>query len=152
MFKKILFISLLLLCQSVYPQETDNLDSSKKSPWGAVLRSSVLPGWGQIYNQSYWKAPIIWGAIGWFSYNWVFNNRNYQNYKNLYANSVLSGQENFLYKRIRDFYRDQRDLFAIYLGLTYLLNMVDAYVDAHLYNFDILTSNNEIKLNLQIQF
>lgn len=152
MFKKILFISLLLLCQSVYPQEIDSLDIPKKSPWGAVLRSSILPGWGQIYNQSYWKTPLIWGAIGWFSYNWVFNNRNYQNYKNLFANAVVSGQENFLFKRIRDFYRDQRDLFAIYLGLTYLLNMVDAYVDAHLYNFDILTSKNEIKLNFQIHF
>lgn len=152
MFKKILFISLLLFFQSVYPQETDSLVVPKKSPWGAVLRSSILPGWGQIYNHSYWKAPIIWGAIGWFSYNWVLNDRNYKNYKNLYTKSVVSGQENFLYKRIRDFYRDQRDLFAIYIGLTYLLNMVDAYVDAHLYNFDLLTSNNEIKLNLQIHF
>lgn len=152
MFKKILFISLLLVSQSLYTQTVDTLIITKKSPWGAVLRSSILPGWGQIYNQSYWKAPIIWGAIGWFGYNWVLNNRNYNDYKNLYFNSVLSGQENFLYKRIRDFYRDQRDLIAIYLGLAYFLNMVDAYVDAHLFNFDLLTTNNEIKLNLQIHF
>ncbi len=152
MFKKILFISLLIVSQSLYPQSADTLITTKKSPWGAVLRSSILPGWGQIYNQSYWKAPIIWGAIGWFGYNWVLNNRNYHDYKNLYINSVNSGQENFLYKRIRDFYRDQRDLFAIYLGLTYFLNMVDAYVDAHLFIFDLLTTNNEIKLNLRIHF
>ena len=151
MFKKILLINLILISSSIYSQELDTLKIETKSPWGAVARSAILPGLGQIYNHSYWKAPIIWGLLGWFGYNWWQNDKNYKDYQKLYNETVVSGNENFLYKRIREFYRDQRDLFAIYVGLTYFLNMVDAYVDAHLYNFEILTKNDELKLTLKIK-
>lgn len=91
-----------------------------KSAWGAVLRSAILPGCGQFYNESYWKIPVIWGFFGYLGYEWKINNDNMNN-------DVVN----------RNFYRDQRDLFAIYLGLAYLLNLVDAYVDAHLFDLDI---------------
>lgn len=104
----------------------------QKSPWGAVARSAIIPGWGQIYNESYWKAPVIWGIMGWFVYGWIDNNNNYKDYKNLY---IQTGET--LYLDYRDFYRDQRDEFAIYLVLTYFLNLVDAYVDAHLFDFSV---------------
>lgn len=104
----------------------------QKSPWGAVARSAIIPGWGQIYNESYWKAPVIWGIMGWFVYGWIDNNNNYKDYKNLY---IQTGET--LYMDYRDFYRDQRDEFAIYLVLTYFLNLVDAYVDAHLFDFSV---------------
>ncbi|MHC1737224.1 MAG: DUF5683 domain-containing protein [Ignavibacteriaceae bacterium] len=103
-----------------------------KSPWGAVARSAVIPGWGQLYNQSYWKIPIVWGVIGWFTYNWIQNNTDYENYRNLYIADPSNSN-----KRLREFYRDNRDLFAIYLGLTYVANLIDAYVDAHLFDFDV---------------
>lgn len=100
------------------------IDTSKfvmnKSAWGAVLRSAILPGCGQFYNESYWKIPVIWGFFGYLGYEWKINNDNMNN-------DVVN----------RNFYRDQRDLFAIYLGLAYLLNLVDAYVDAHLFDLDI---------------
>lgn len=104
----------------------------QKSPWGAVARSAIFPGWGQIYNESYWKAPVVWGVMGWFVYNWIDNNNKYIDYKNLYlqTNNALTGD-------YRDFYRDQRDEFAIYIVLTYFLNLVDAYVDAHLFDFSV---------------
>lgn len=104
-----------------------------KSPWKAVLFSAVVPGAGQIYNESYWKAPLVWGIAAWLIYNWDFNNDNYKEYKNLLIDNP--GIDN--YRTIRDFYRDQRDLFSIYLVLTYLLNLVDAYVDAHLFDFNV---------------
>lgn len=121
----------------------------QKSPWGAVARSAILPGWGQIYNESYWKAPVVWGIMGWFVYNWVDNNNKYIDYKNLYlqTNDGLAGD-------YRDFYRDQRDEFAIYIVLTYFLNLVDAYVDAHLFDFSVdenyLTKTKMI--NVRINF
>lgn len=152
MFKKILLINLILICSSTYAQELDTTKVEAKSPWGAVIRSAILPGLGQIYNKSYWKAPVVWGLMGWFGYNWWQNNKNYIDYKRLYLESVQKGNENFLYRRIREFYRDQRDLFAIYLGLTYFLNMVDAYVDAHLFNFELLTRNDELKFTIKIKF
>ncbi len=117
-------------------QDTTTISSDvfvmQKSPWGAVARSAIIPGLGQIYNESYWKAPVIWGVMGWFVYVWIDNNNKYIDYKNLY---IQTGTANYI--SYRDFYRDQRDEFAIYLALTYFLNLVDAYVDAHLFDFSV---------------
>ncbi|MDX1373715.1 MAG: DUF5683 domain-containing protein [Nitrososphaeraceae archaeon] len=104
----------------------------QKSPWGAVGRSAIIPGWGQFYNESYWKIPIIWGLSAWFIYEWIQNNNLYKENRELYIDT-----EDEFYRTRRDFYKDQRDNFTIYLVLTYLLNLVDAYVDAHLYDFSI---------------
>lgn len=152
MLKVILLINLILSTSSVFSQDIDTLKIEQKSPWNAVVKSTILPGLGQVYNESYWKVPVIWGLMGWFGYNWWQNDKQYKEYRNLYQLSIEQGKENFLYKRIREFYRDQRDLFAIYLGLTYFLNIVDAYVDANLFNFELLTKNNEIKLNIKYNF
>lgn len=121
----------------------------QKSPWGAVVRSAVLPGWGQIYNESYWKVPIVWGVMGWFVYNWVDNNNNYIDYKNLY---ILT--DNSLDLEYRNFYRDQRDEFAIYFALTYFLTLVDAYVDAHLFDFSVGENRftNSPMFNIRVNF
>lgn len=139
-------------CQIVEQRGEDTTESiSGKSSWGAVVRSALLPGLGQIYNESYWKAPIVWGVSGWFIYNWINNNNLYRDYRDQYLQSVSTGSENSLYKSLREFYRDQRDLFAIYLGLTYFLNLVDAYVDAQLFSFDVEGLNNEVRLNFRIK-
>ena len=113
-----------------------------KSPWGAVLRSAVIPGWGQIYNQSYIKAPIIWGLGGWLVYLWIQNNKSYRD--------AISAN-NITYK---NFYQDQRDLMAIYMGLVYVLNMVDAYVDAELFDFSFKENSftKSPMLDLRIKF
>jgi hypothetical protein len=105
----------------------------EKSPWGAVGRSAVLPGWGQYYNEDYWHIPIIWGFLAWFGYQWVENNNEYKTNKDLF----IQNPNNTIYQRQRDFYRDQRDNFTIYIIITYLLNLVDAYVGAHLYDFTV---------------
>ena len=121
----------------------------QKSPWGAVVRSAIVPGWGQIYNESYWKAPIVWGVMGWFVYAWVDNNNKYIDYKNLYLQAG-----NSLDLEYRNFYRDQRDEFAIYFALTYFLTLVDAYVDAHLYDFSVGKNNftNSPMFNIRVNF
>ncbi len=155
----IILISLLFLkipaigeCQiQEQPKSDAEQTIHSKSPWGAVLRSAILPGLGQIYNESYWKAPVVWGVTGWFIYNWINNNNLYNDYKNRYLQSIQIGTENSLYKTYREFYRDQRDLFAIYLGLTYFLNLVDAYVDAQLFSFDVGGLNDEVRLNFHLK-
>lgn len=141
---KISFLLLVLFSLTAFAQTeqdtTSNVQSSedtfemKKSPWGAVLRSAVIPGFGQFYNESYLKIPVIWGFIGYFAYVWIDNNDSYKQYKDLYVQSDFS---NSRLKQLRDFYKDQRDEFAIYIGLTYFLQLVDAYVDAHLFDFDV---------------
>ncbi len=112
--------------------ESDTLFVMQKSPLGALLRSAVLPGWGQFYNESYYKIPIVWGISGWLIYNYFDNHNLYKQYRDLYLKTNLSG-----YKEYREFYRDQRDLFAIYYVFAFLANLVDAYVDAHLFDFSV---------------
>ena len=111
---------------------TDSVFVMHKSPWGAVLRSAVLPGFGQFYNESYWKIPVIWGAGALLISGWVYNNNLYNDNKDLYTNTSQT-----IYQYRRDFYRNQRDNFTIYLVVLYILNLVDAYVDAHLYDFTV---------------
>lgn len=125
-----------------------------KSPMGAVLRSALIPGWGQIYNESYWKAPIIWGALGVLGYFWVDNNDQYKHFRDLYVQSIDENNPNgnLRYYDQREFYRDQRDLTAVFIGLSYLINILDAYVDAHLYDFDVSAGTNNMTLSLRISF
>ncbi|MCX7612251.1 MAG: DUF5683 domain-containing protein [Ignavibacterium sp.] len=152
---KILFFIVLLtsnlFCQidtnSIQIKE-DTIFVMRKSPWGAVLRSAIIPGLGQVYNESYWKVPIIWGLAGWFIYNWNDLNNLYSNNNQLYRQTNQN-----IYKIRRNFYRKQRDLFTIYLGLLYFFNLVDAYVDAHLYDFQIDSNQiNDLKINIVIRF
>jgi hypothetical protein len=146
---KTLFL-LLIVCSTAKPQDikdnsgNDSVFIMQKSPWGAVLRSAVVPGWGQFYNESYWKVPIVWGIGAWLVYNWIQNNNSYNNYKDLFQKSPTanSNDPNLVY---RNFYRDQRDLFTIYMGITYLLQLVDAYVDAHLVDFTV-QENYQLKM------
>lgn len=132
-----------------YESENNSIDTMfimQKSPWGAVIRSAIIPGFGQVYNESYWKVPIVWGLAGWFIYNWADLNKLYKDNQKLYQQINQS-----IYKTRRDFYRDQRDKFAIYLGLLYFLNLVDAYVDAHLFDFYLdNNSSNEFQFNFRI--
>jgi hypothetical protein len=152
-----IIILLAFLSAESFPQQDTLITSEQqdtafvmqKSAWGAVIRSAVIPGLGQIYNESYLKAVVVWGIGGWLAYNWILNNNEYIYYRDQYS---LLGNE--IYRRYRTLYRDQRDLFTIYLGLTYLLNLVDAYVDAHLFDFtveeDFLTRTPMLNVKIRI--
>lgn len=136
-----IFFVLALTCYSQTEQDTtlsvqsdESVFVMEKSPLRAVLRSAVLPGFGQFYNESYWKIPVVWGFLGYFGYVWINNNNLYAEYRDLYLETDFTNSD---YKRLRDFYKDQRDEFAIYIVLTYFLQLVDAYVDAHLFDFNV---------------
>jgi Family of unknown function (DUF5683) len=127
----------------------DSVFVMQKSPWGAVLRSALLPGLGQIYNESYIKAPIIWGGLTALVLGWRFYDKRYANYKDIYSHTGLSK-----YKDVRDFYRDQRDLMSIYIALVYVLNLVDAYVDAQLFDFNVQENyqTHQTMLGIKLNF
>lgn len=103
-----------------------------KSPMLALGLSAALPGAGQIYTENYWKVPIIWGVGGYWIYEWIQMNSEYRNFRDLYIKEP-TGQ----YLRLRGFYRDERDKFAWFLAALYILNLVDAYAGAHLYDFNV---------------
>lgn len=129
-----------LLNDSIIKTDTNKYNfKMTKSPSKALLYSAMLPGLGQFYNKSYWKIPVIWAVGGYFIYEIIKNNNSYIDYRNLYENSQTSANPNGdqRYKVLREFYRDQRDQFYLYAGLVYLINLFDAYVDAHLFDFDV---------------
>lgn len=134
----VLFVLIIVSTSSNGQEQTEENSPSdtvfvmQKSPWGAVLRSAVLPGFGQFYNESYWKIPVIWGTGALLISGWVYNNNLYNDNKDLF---ISTGQS--LYQYRRDFYRNERDNFTIYLVVLYVLNILDAYVDAHLYDFTV---------------
>jgi len=130
----------------------------KKSPIVATILSVAIPGAGQFYNQSYWKIPIIAGLVGYFGYEYIRENNLYKDYRDQYIASQQQipplGDQNLL--TLREFYRDQRDNFVWYFLITYVVNIVDAYVDAHLFDFDVSEEKPskggmQYKLNLNIK-
>lgn len=135
---------------------SDTVMRPKKSGTIAMLASMVLPGAGQIYNQSYWKAPVVWGFGAYFYLIYRDQNKQYQFYRDAYVASVDSinttGNADFL--RLRRAYFSQRNTFGWYLAITYLVTIVDAYVDASLFNFEVspdLQPHGEWKATMHIR-
>ncbi len=110
-----------------------------KSPLEAVLLSAAVPGLGQIYLDQVWKVPIIWGLVGGFLYGAVLQNGRYHDAQHSvdtsYADSNLFYAHQW--ESIREFYRDDRDKWIIYIGLAYIATILDAYIAANLYDFDV---------------
>ncbi len=106
-----------------------------KSPMLAMGLSALCPGAGQVYNESYWKAPIVLGLGIYFLSYWLDYNRRYLEYKEKFQNDP----SNLAYLRVREFYHDQRDTYTWYFLILYFANIADAYVDASLYDFNVGT-------------
>ena len=116
-----------------------------KSPSGAIWRSLAIPGWGQVYVGSYWKAPLFFVGSATLVY-FIFDNHNkYSDYSDQLANMKTDDPNYEITKLRRDFYLDNRDMSAFYLLGVYILAAVDAYVGAHLYDFEV---EDKLSLNL----
>lgn len=143
----LLFVSLAFNGLYAQKQPVDSLsERSRKGANTAALCSAILPGAGQIYNHKYWKFPIVVGGFAALYYVSAFNNQNYQDFRQAYINRIdgdsLSTDPYPTYTvddiRVRkDYYRRNRDFCYILMGGLYILNIVDAYVDAQLKDFDV---------------
>jgi len=122
---------------------------------------AFLPGGGQIYNRKYWKLPIVWGAFMTCYYSVTWNHRQYQDYHAAYrdlssedpskntswlafAPAGAKAEDFAQYTSLRstlqrgnDYYRRYRDLSIVLAIGIYGLSILDAYVDAELFTFDI---------------
>jgi len=137
----------------------------QKSPSGAIWRSLVLPGWGQYYVESYWKAPIFTGTAAFMIYRIIYFHNNFMDYADkvdALTNELEKLKQNDpqnpkifeieyrtlpVEKNRREYYRDNRDMSGFYLLGIYALATVDAYVGAHLFDFD--TSDEGIAYYIQ---
>ena len=152
MLKRFLILS-LLLAVSVYSLSAKN-DSivipKKHEPKKATLYSAILPGLGQAYNKKYWKVPIVYAGIGTIGYVISMNSDGYRSYRLAYdyktgintdvSSEIISianrySNENLI--RIRDSYRRNVELSWIVMALWYGINIIDATVDAHFFEYDI---------------
>ncbi len=148
--KRLCILSLLLCFFSGFIQASGTEDSlsqlSRKRSNRIALQSAILPGLGQASNQKYWKIPVIYAGFGTLVYFIDMNNDNYKKYKTafLYRNdndsSTIDDFPKFSSDDIRvrkDYYRRNRDLSYILTAALYTLNIIDAYVDAQLRDFDV---------------
>jgi hypothetical protein len=125
----------LLKNDSTSPKNNTVLHSPRK----ASIYSLVLPGAGQVYNHKYWKVPVIYGLLGGAGYGFYTFNKEL-NTTNDYFRSLYSQGKAPTPLEIddRNTLRNRRDLMGISFVMVYVLQVVDATVDAHFYKFDIL--------------
>jgi hypothetical protein len=123
---------------------TQRFAKKKTDPRRATLLAAVLPGAGQMYNRKYWKLPILYSAAFVLGYYINFNNQQYVYTRDSYlqVQAGLNDRYNGAYSlqqlaQLREYWRRNRDLLIILSGFTYLLNIADAAVDAHLGSFDV---------------
>ena len=161
--------------QSLQPDTTSIQTNTQKntevhSPRKASIYSAVLPGLGQAYNKKYWKIPIIYAGFGTLGYFIGWNYDYYKTYKNAYldltdgdesTNAHLELEASKYYDlgnqldynnfktgllKQQEYFRRNRDLLVIFTVGFYGLNIIDASVDAHFFEFDI---SDDLSLNWQ---
>ena len=155
-------------------QEIDRL-FWKPDPMRSVWLGAIVPGLGQIYNRSYWKLPIVYGGLMGCVYAITWTTNEYNGYKNAYRDIYFDirdgkvsndpsksyiailpegytidrmGGVSAYRKRLKDWQsssRRNRDLAIAATAIVYALTLIDAYVDAQLFDFDI---SNDLSLNV----
>ena len=133
-----------------------------KSPTGAIYRSIALPGWGQWYVERYWKAPLFFGATAFTITNVIYQHHQFTTKQQAFDNTTNPIEKSILLQQ-KENSRNQRDLFAFFTLLIYGVAAIDAYTDAHLFDFTVtentkisttpyLGFNNDIGLRFVVRF
>ncbi len=131
--------SLQIKTDTIIVKEIDPL-----APTRAAFYSAILPGLGQAYNKKYWKIPIVYGALGTGVYFYTTNNKQYHRFRDAYKKRLAGLDDEFqgqyndatLINAQRTFQRNRDLSLLVTIGL-YVLNIVDANVDAHLLQFNV---------------
>ncbi len=180
----IIIVLLSVFSLPMWAHEPDSVYFHKPDPIKAVWLGAIVPGAGQIYNKSYWKLPIVYGAFMGCGYAITWTNNRYTGYKSAYldlyndiqAGTVsedpsksyiavipegynlerVGGQDRWMntLKNQQNIYRRYRDYSILATVIVYALSLIDAYVDAQLFDFDIspdLTLNVEPQIYQDLQ-
>ena len=167
--KKLIFIFILLTALPAFSQEElkvsiDTISAPEVkdyridplAPSKAAFYSAILPGLGQAYNKKYWKVPLVYGGMGLSIYYYSWNNKKYHEYRDAYKD-LLAGREvtgelkdldEERLRRAQRFHQRNRDLSLLITIGIYVLNIVDANVDAHLLQFNV---NENLSLRPELQ-
>ena len=123
----------------------DTVSGKNHSPARAWIFSAIIPGGGQIYNKKYWKVPLLYGLIGTLVFVTDYNSQFYNEFSRNYAYSQMQGpvvyydgdfssEQLLLYKKK---FKRSRDLNYIMFAGLYLVNIIDAVVDANMFDYDV---------------
>lgn len=164
---------LLLFCSAFFipieaQEKTANITTSidtTHSVKKAVIFSAVIPGAGQIYNhlamppkkkKAFWKVPLIYAGLGATGYLLLKNNSLQRSLKREYnlreatdfTQNFNTQWEQYDYQGVLTLYDqhlNRRDLFILAFGAVYIIQVVDAAVEAHFVSFDV---SEDLSLNL----
>lgn len=145
------------------------VDIDPLTPAKAAFYSAVLPGLGQAYNKKYWKIPLVYGAIGTSMYFYLDSNKKYHQFRDAYKRRLegftddeFAFLDNSRLIAGQKFYQRNRDLSSLFVIGFYVLNIIDANVDAALIQFNVndnlslkptIESNNvTLKTNVGLTF
>lgn len=122
-------------------------------PKDVMFKSLIIPGWGQITNKQIWKVPIVYGLLGGLTWYSIDLTKKYHDYRAAFYNINPDTPDDFRFGQTpaylsdetsleslrtnRNFLRNRRDFIYITIGLAYGLNIIDAYVFAHMRSFDV---------------
>lgn len=126
----------------------DSVLMKQHNPKRASIYAALVPGLGQIYNRKYWKLPILYAGFGIMTYFIVTNTNSYLEYKSAYIESVNGNTDgNYAYLvnkysesellSAEEYYRRNLEISILVTALWYVLSIIDATVDAHLYTYNI---------------
>lgn len=115
------------------------------SPSKAAFYSAILPGLGQAYNRKYWKIPIVYGLIGTSVYFYDRNSKDYNRYRNAYKRRLAGFEDDEFFGYIEDeglrnaqkTLKRNKELSMLLTIGAYVLNIIDANVDAHLMRYNV---------------
>ena len=157
-------ITFLFIIETARAQQVDtihhdllspkNTFPENHSPKKAAIMSACLPGLGQIYNKKYWKVPVVYAGFAGLGYSFAFNQNKYSKYRKAYndVNTVFPFEGKYSKDNVHtleNFYHKNRDRSVIGIAFFYLLNIIDANVDAHLFSFDV---SNNLSFNIYPYF
>ena len=140
--------------QRAFSFKSDTLPKTK-NPKTATIMSAIIPGLGQVYNEQYWKVPIIYGGFGTMMFFIKFNDKEYQKWQKAYQYRVdddsttidrypMASDDQL--KKLKNEWRRNRDLNYIGIVVLYFMNVIDASVDAHLFDYDI---SDDLSLHIE---
>lgn len=131
---------------SSFPDSIFRFNAKIQSPKRAGFYSALIPGLGQIYNKQYWKAGIVYAGFGAVTGFMISNVKKYQYYQKIYLGRIDSDPSTTdtitIYttddiNTLRKGYRKYTEYTAIAGTVAYLINILDAYISAHLKTFDM---------------
>lgn len=176
--KRWLYIVLMMLPLLAQAQQADSTFYKKPDAVKAVWLGVICPGAGQIYNKSYWKLPIVYGAFMGCGYAISWTQNRYSNFKTAYLdlyNDIQAGTvtedpaksyiavipDGYDLQRVggastwmktldnqQQIFRRYRDYSVLAVVIVYALSLIDAYVDAQLFDYDI---SPDLSLNIEPQ-